>query len=65
MKPFKSRKTLAQELKIHPRTLSRYMRTHGIEWGKKPMPSQIWEKVMRELCCEDAPALSGAKNLEV
>ena len=61
MKPFKSRKTLAQELQIHPKTLSRYMQTLGIEWGKKPMPPLIWERVLRELQYDDAFAGGGAR----
>jgi len=49
MKPFKSRKTLAQELQISPKTLSRYMKEIGIQWGKKPMPPVVWENVFTEL----------------
>jgi len=62
IKPFKSKKDLARELQIHPKTLSRYMQTLGIEWGKKPMPPLIWERVLRELQCEDAIARE-AKNV--
>lgn len=61
IKPFKSRKDLARKLQIHPKTLSRYMQTLDIEWGKKPMPPQIWERVLRELSCDD-PSTGGAKT---
>jgi hypothetical protein len=49
MKPFKSRKTLARELQIHPKTLSRYMRKIGFKWDKTAMPPIVWEKLLAEL----------------
>jgi len=52
IRPFKSKKDLARELEIHPKTLNRYMRNLGIEWGKKPMPAAVWEKVVQELQCD-------------
>lgn len=63
MKPFKSRKTLAQELQIHPKTLSRYMKELEIHRGKKPMPPAVWERVLHELRCDDLP-LGGAETLK-
>jgi hypothetical protein len=63
IKPFKSKKDLARELQIHPKTLSRYMQTLGIKWSKKPMPPQIWERVLRELHCDDEfPEGGGREN---
>ncbi len=49
MKPFKSRKTLAQELQIHPKTLGRYMKKIGFKWDKTAMPPSVWEKLLVEL----------------
>ncbi len=49
LKKFKSRTELAKELGIHPKTLSNYMKTLGIKWGKKLMPPYIWEMVVRAL----------------
>ena len=53
MKPFKSRKTLAYELQIHPKTLSRYMKKNGVIWGKTPMPPVVWEKLLAKLDSEN------------
>jgi hypothetical protein len=49
LQKLKSRAELAQELGIHPRTLSIYMKTLGISWGEKLMPPVIWEKVLSSL----------------
>lgn len=59
IKPHKSKKELAGELKIHPRTLSRYMDKLGIRWDhNEPMPPIIWESVVSSLNQEDSPAFA-------
>ncbi len=59
IKPFKSKKELAHELHIHPKTLGRYMAKLGIIWNKKePMPPVVWEKVVENLNQENSPAFS-------
>lgn len=64
MKPFKSRKTLAQELQIHPKTLSRYMKKIGIKWNKTPMPPVIWEKLLTKLNSENLSEVE-TKGLDI
>jgi len=59
MKPFKSRKTLAKELEIHPRTLNRYMKALDIKWGREPMPFEVWNEVVHRLRCDDSPLKTG------
>lgn len=60
IKPFKSKKDLARELKIHPRTLNRYMDKLGIRWNHKElMPPVVWESVVDGLNREDSHAFAG------
>lgn len=59
MKPFKSRKTLAKELQIHPRTLNRYMKALDIKWGREPMPFEVWNEVVQRLGCDDSTLKPG------
>jgi lambda repressor-like predicted transcriptional regulator len=49
-----TRAELAAQLGIHPRTLSNYMKAHGISWSQKLMPASISSKVLEAVLGEPA-----------